>query len=437
MRITNVNISLVLLCLLGSLVAGQEAPPPPRDLQPVTVSAERDITVFFETEFAFNWDDINSIIQSKQFAGAALEELTGKPSELFPANTQAYGGMPGWRALPHTSYFAHVTGRQDLIRGEGSLPLRLHVTVSQLVDDDKASVEKHPDLEVRAEKYADSIIKHLNKVLADLSRRSLEQRLAQLNATADAARRKAAAAEQKVEELGARLRIVSSAYSEPVLHELVSDLIKQQQAIEIELVGMTGRSEALQREVARSSERLKPSSADNDVVRNLKRVVELRKQQLALVKALANQGVPGGEPDKVVKAEEQVVLAEIELARATQATAGPTDARLEKLNDELSQIAVGIAENEAKLKFLTGRRDEYDSILKDAAQSKSLRQQLDSEISQLITLKQEADATQAQVAELESSFRPARVEVFELTTSEKKSNAAKDFESKAEKTTKP
>jgi DNA repair exonuclease SbcCD ATPase subunit len=287
----------------------------------------------------------------------------------------------------------------------------LQVEVTQLED---------ADSKIKAEKYAELVIKHLNKVLADLSRRSLEQQLGQLRTAADEARRKVQVAEIKVEELSMRLRNLSGALPEASLHELVSDLTKQQQALEVELAGMTGRREALQREVAKSSERLKKSSADNDVVRNLKRVVELRKEQLAQVKELYRQGVAGGGPGMVAKAEEQVVLAEIELAQAIQATARPTDAHLEKLNDELSQVAVSIAENEAKLPFLKDRLKEYEGTLAAAAQTKALREQLDYEIRELSSARLSADAAKRNVAELESSFRPARVEVFELTPKDEK-----------------
>jgi flagellar biosynthesis chaperone FliJ len=416
MRTSGILLSLLFLTSLHAVGLGQELTPAPREIPTTTDSAERDITVFFDANFPLSRDDINAIVQSKQFVAAAIKELSGRVPELYPSSRPDYG-IVGWGTLKGAEFFAYVTGRQELIRGaDGSLPLHLQVEVTQREDENN---------KVTAEKYAELVIKHLNKVLADLSRRSLEQRLEQLKATVDEGRRQVQMAEATVEGLSARLRQKSGDLPEAVLHELVSDVTKQRQALEVELVGMKGRSEAIQREVARLSERLKKSSADDDVVRNLKRVVALRKEQLALVKQLYSQGVAGGEPGKVAKAEEEVVLAEIDLARATQASAGPTDARLEKLNDELSQIAVGIAENEAKLKYLTTRLDEYDQILSDAAKNKAMRQQIDSEIGLIITLKQKADAAQAKVAQLESPFRPARVEVFELTPREEKPAGAK------------
>jgi DNA repair exonuclease SbcCD ATPase subunit len=388
---------------------------PPHAIQITTDSAERDITVYFDPQIPFAYEDISAILKSKQFASEAIGEVTGKvPGQLVPEQAGAGGGFEwrGWKASPYNIYRAYVTGRRDLIHGsDHSLPLRLQVEVTQLED---------ADSKIKAEKYAELVIKHLNKVLADLSRRSLEQQLGQLRTAADEARRKVQVAEIKVEELSMRLRNLSGALPEASLHELVSDLTKQQQALEVELAGMTGRREALQREVAKSSERLKKSSADNDVVRNLKRVVELRKEQLAQVKELYRQGVAGGGPGMVAKAEEQVVLAEIELAQAIQATARPTDAHLEKLNDELSQVAVSIAENEAKLPFLKDRLNEYEGTLAAAAQTKALREQLDYEIRELSSARLSADAAKRNVAELESSFRPARVEVFELTPKDEK-----------------
>jgi hypothetical protein len=416
MRIPNLLLPLVLLTPLHSVGLGQEAPTPPRAIQTTTDSAERDITLFFDPNFPLDWEDINAILQSKQFAAAAIEEISGRLPELLQRSRPDYG-MVGWGTLQGADFLAYVTGRRDLIRGsDGSLPLRLQVQVTRREDDDN---------KVKAEKYAELVIKHLNKVLADLSRRSLEQKLVQLKAKVDEAHRKVLVTEARVAELLRHQE--SGSLPEAVLHELVSDLAKQKQAIEVGLAGMTGRREALQREVAKSSERLKKASAENDVLRNLKRVVELRKEQLAQVKELYRQGVAGGGPGMVAKAEEQVVLAEIELAQAIQATARPTDAHLEKLNDELSQVAVSIAENEAKLPFLKERLFVYERTLQEAAQTKALREQLDYEIRELSSARLSADAAKADVAELEASFRPARVDVFKLTPEkEKEGNAKKE-----------
>jgi hypothetical protein len=419
-------LSLLLLTPLHSVALGQEAPSPPRAIPTITDTAERDITLFFVPHFPFVLEDINAILQSKQFAAATIEELTGRRPQLVPTSRVAYGNMDGWGTLQGTEFFfAYVTGRRDLIRGsDGSIPLRLQVQVNQ---------QEGGDNKVKAEKYAELVIKHLNKVLADLSRRSLEQRLVQLKSKVDEARRKVQVSEAKVEELSARLRQKSGALPEAVLHELVSDLTKQQQAIEVELAGMTGRREALQVEVAKASDRLKNSSKNDEVVRNLQRVLEIRTKALQSVKQLHEFGNSSTSYLDLAKAEEQVALAKVELDQAKRADARASDAHLEKLNDELSQVAVSIAENEAKLPFLRERLNEYEKTLSDASQTKAVREQLDYEIRELSSSRLSAEAAKENVAELESSFRPARVEIFELKPSDDNPSNAKDVDSKTEK----
>ena len=319
MRITYITLSLLHLSFLHSFAASQQTPPPPRAVKTITNSAERDITVFFDPQFLFDSEDINEILQSKQFAAAAIEELTGRRAQLFQKNREGYGNIPGWGAVPGAEFYAQVWGRRDLIAGssQGSLPLRLHVVVFQPEGEGKAD----------AEKYAELIIKHLDKVLGDLSRRSLEQGLTQLKVTADEARRAADSATQKVEELSARLRKSASALSESALQELIGDLMQQRQSLEVDLAGMEGRAEALKREIAKSSERLKKSSAEDEVLRNLQQVLELRTAAFQLAKQASNVGARGIGPIEVTKAEEQVALAKVELAQARQAAARPSDDR--------------------------------------------------------------------------------------------------------------
>jgi hypothetical protein len=403
MRPSECTMALALTFLLSSFGAGQV---PPTNSRVLPSSSSRDITVVFDPELPISFDTVNEIIQSKQLAAAAIDELTGEGAQLSPSNEPLGGSIPGWVIDKSDKvYFAHASRRRDLIGGEsrGSLPLRLFIQARG---------------QSEAEKYADLVVKHLNKVLADLSRRGFERKLAQLKAAATEAQNAADLAGNEVAETRARIRNQSSGLSISVLEELISDLKKTQQSLEVELAGMKGRAERLQAEVAKVAERVKKEPTDDEVLRNLMRVTELRKNQLTAARQAWEQGA--GKPGDVSKAEEQVALALVELAQAKRSASRPNTDQLDKLNDELSHIFVNVAENEAKLKYVIQRLDEQLQMLKQEAETKPLREQLENQTTELLNLQAEADKTAARVRQLESSFRPARVEVFELTADTKK-----------------
>jgi chromosome segregation ATPase len=275
--------------------------------------------------------------------------------------------------------------------------------------------ESSPD---EAKKYVREVVTRLDKVLAELSRREYEQRRDQLKQAVEQAQESAQLARQRLDEVKTKLESVSAPVSETVLEGLVSDLKKQQQALELELAGIRGRTEALQKELAKMAERTKKEPAADEVLQNLRRVVELRRAQLAATRQLHEQGTVTSL--EVGKAEEQVALAQIELAQAQRAVEKPNAEQMDKLTGELAQLAINRAENEAKLKFVTNRLDETLSALKHEVQSKPLRQQLEKQLNAVANLQAQADQAAADLRTFEASFRPAHVEVLDLTPREPK-----------------
>jgi hypothetical protein len=403
MRTIHCAFALAVLLLLSPYGAGQETPRPPVPRQPEQFSTEQDITVFFDRSFAVSLEDVSAIIQSKQLAGLAIEELTGKRPQLSPESGH-FGNIPGWRTSTSNKYLAYVAPRRDLIDREsgGSLALRLYVSVVSHADEDAAV----------AEKYAGLLVKQLNQVLPDLSRRAMELELVRLKSDAEQAQQAAEVASQKLHDTQKRVLLDSGDLSESSLQELLTDLTKQRQALEVALAGMNGRIEALQEQVARTAKRAETESADDEIVKNLMRVVELRAQQHRHLMELADDGVIS--KAELAKAEEQVALAKIELAQAKRAGSRSASEQLDKLNGELAQVTIGMSEAKSKLEFVSNRLEEQVQVLRITAEAKPLRVQLERQIAALADLRAQADQAAARVRKLESSFRPARVEFFEL-----------------------
>jgi hypothetical protein len=263
------------------------------NFRPQTVyRAEENVTITLGLLSSAAMDEL---ARSKEVAGAAASDMTGQPVTLELAGDNQLWFIEKTGTL----YSAWIDSPRRSPGGQG-----LWVTV-------RASIqgESNPD---EAKKYVHEVVTRLDKVLAELSRREFEQRRDQLKKAFDQAQESVQLARQRLDEIEKKLHSVSGSVSESVLEGLVSDLKKQQQALELELAGIHGRTEALQKELAKTAERTKKEPATDEVLQNLRRVVELRRAQLAATRQLHEQGTITSL--EVGKAEEQVALAQIELA---------------------------------------------------------------------------------------------------------------------------
>ena len=415
MRPSRFSSALALLVIYCSFGRAQEPPAPPK---PVFHSLAKDITLNYDQRFPIAFEAIREILQTKEFAAAVIGELTGARPELSKTNDEGallgiigFGpsAVSGWATeKSNKAYFSVVSERHRIVRGEGtgSLPLRLTVGGRGAVAD------------AELEKYAQLVVKRLNQVLADVSRRAMEHELAGLKSDAEQAQQAAEFARQSLDDTQKRIRQASGDLAESSLQEIVTDLTKQRQALEVELAGMKGRIEALQEQVARNAKRAEEASADDEIVKNLTRVIELRAQQQRYLKELADASAIS--KAELAKAEEQVALAKIELAQAKRTTSRSASEQLDKLNGQLTQATIGMSEAKSKLDYVSNQLELRMHLLQEAAEAKPFRVQLEKQIAALADLRAQADEAAAQVRKLESSFRPARVEFFELKTGEEK-----------------
>jgi hypothetical protein len=146
-------------------------------------------------------------------------------------------------------------------------------------------------------------------------------------------------------------RIESTQLSQLQLSERLADLERQILATQLSLDVMKARTTATTEELDKLKLQAQAKAADNETLRTLNRIVELRKARFDRLKAMNAQGVaPREDADK---AEEEMLSAMVDLDRATDAAQkSESQSQLDSLAADLSRIAIDRAEAEARLKFL-------------------------------------------------------------------------------------
>jgi chromosome segregation ATPase len=199
--------------------------------------------------------------------------------------------------------------------------------------------------------------------------------------------------------------------TQALLTETLGNLQRQQQSFELELVGMKGRAEAIQNQIKQITERLKGRAEGDEIVRNLQRVVNLRAEQLRRVTDLKVYRTI--DEAAKAKAEEELVLAQIELDRAKrEAQKGPSD-QLDKFSSELADIAISTASIDAKLNYVSRKLDETRKLLAiDVNDAQPLRDRLAAETAALQAALSEVQKRQAELSRQAARMQPVTVEII-------------------------
>jgi hypothetical protein len=400
-------LALAIVLFIGSALIAQ---PPERRPLDETRSEELVEIHFDRSIFPATLEAIEEIVRSEDVSGAAVREVSGKTANFQVwGRTSELSHTQGWNVegsdANYWRYWARAAGT-NLPSIQGRQYLRIQVGILSPYGSEEGK---------QTEKFARLVIERLNKVLAELSRREYERRLKELNIAAAQARQAVDHASAKLNDTRVQHRGESS-LSIPVLEELASNLKKQQQALEVDLAGMKGRKEALQVEIAKTAERVKKEPADDEVVRNLQRVLDLRVQHLRNIKKIVETGTVT--ELEAGKAEEAVAMAQVELAQAKRTISRSATDQLDKLNSDLALIAVNSAELESKLKYVTEQLEINIVMLREGREAEPIRERIARETKAVESLRLKAEQVDTNVRQLESSFRPARIEVFDLDDSE-------------------
>jgi hypothetical protein len=187
-----------------------------------------------------------------------------------------------------------------------------------------------------------------NKLMREYDQ--LHQRLRDLNAEIEKLRH----------EIGSEIGLLPPAQ----LTERLADLAKQQLANQMSLDVMKARAGTIREEIDKIKASAEAKVAENQSVRTLKRIVDLRKSRFENLKQQKSQGiVPQSDVDK---AEEEMLSAMVEVDRATAAQRkDASQVQLDQLATELTKVSIDSAEAEARYHSLNNAVSEtVDTLAK-------------------------------------------------------------------------
>jgi len=148
------------------------------------------------------------------------------------------------------------------------------------------------------------------------------------------------------------------------LSERLADLQRQVLSANLTLDILKARRQATSEELDKLKQQAQAKAADNETLRTLKRIVELRKARFDRLKAMNAQNLASREDAD--KAEEEMLSAMVDLDRATAAAQkSESQSQLDALAADLSKIAIDRAEAEARLRFLDNACGATEGQLKD------------------------------------------------------------------------
>lgn len=127
--------------------------------------------------------------------------------------------------------------------------------------------------------------------------------------------------------------------------------------LRMEIVALEARSEAITERIAMLGERTGVDKDDHPVLRELAKVVEIRRGELSRIQHLAERGSVGNQELEEVQLALAMAEAELHEARMKLVERGRGEL-LAALNEQLIDVGVEIAEKTARLEFLEDRLEE-------------------------------------------------------------------------------
>jgi hypothetical protein len=364
------------------------------------------VRIRFDPRATVDYPLIAELISSPHVYGAALREANGKKlaSTLLEE-----------RKLVAADEELVATLSLDLrAQGAGSGELSGYIRLQlgePITGDPFFRAHKDAKYKEPATRFIAAICRHLEKAIDEIVQREVQKQLKQEVVLLAGERKVAEQAVTELHEKRAKLAEASAGIPQSVLEESVSNLQRQQQTLELELAGMKGRAEAIQQRLSKFAEEAKKEEKQDEVVKNLERVLSIRAQQLERYRALHKAAtVPESE---VLKAEEDVAMAQVELAQARRLAAkGKTD-EADRLNSQLTDIAIGAAEAQTKLQFVEKRLvDNLEKLRRESTVAAPLREEIQAVSAATAQMLQEVRRRESQIRALEASFKPTSVETF-------------------------
>jgi hypothetical protein len=221
---------------------------------------------------------------------------------------------------------------------------------------DPANVDQDHDAQKKefrdlARRLAVAVATRLEQALDEIGQRRAKRRREQLERLAEMDRRGAHEARLRADAVVKDLLLHGlGELPESVLVQSIGELRKQQQDLELELAGLEARTRALQEQVQAAAKRADLVPQTDEIIKNLRLVVELKTKRLSDLRAARAAGQVS--QDEVNRGEVDVISSKVELAQAERTAAlGPAQ-ELRGWNAELAKAAVSTAECQAKLKYV-------------------------------------------------------------------------------------
>jgi chromosome segregation ATPase len=264
------------------------------------------------------------------------------------------------------------------------------------------------------DKLGPALVSELSQRLGEYTKRQFEADWKRELGPADAQLRRAREWNDRLTEERAGLRRIGSTLPQDLLVKAIAELRQQEQNLRLDVAGLDARSQALQEQVIRQAKRSEEGNANDEVVQNLRRVVELRRlaeQQLREAHKAARVSF-----SEVTAAEIELASAEVELSRALQSQRAAGQQQLDGLNAELAKVAVTTAESHGKLKFVQEQLAKYlEEWNVYVGQGQAIRERIDVMATVGARLTTEAEQRLAELENRRDEFREATVELYSAT----------------------
>ena len=144
-----------------------------------------------------------------------------------------------------------------------------------------------------------------------------------------------------------------------------SALSRQSQALELELAGLDARRRAIQQQIARAEDEVNRTLAEDNVMRELQKLIEMATTHVENLRRMRDSGRASNA--ELSQATESLTRARIDLARRREELGKSAGGlQLEKLNADLTQIAIDMAERQAQWE---GLRQQLDQVQQELAQA--------------------------------------------------------------------
>jgi len=181
--------------------------------------------------------------------------------------------------------------------------------------------------------------------------------------------------QSQLENVRATLAAISGSYSENFTRAQFDAGASKRQELELERVGVAARREAIEERIDDLRKIDAESAKDDPVIAELRKLVDIREEQLANVNALHEAGQMAASARDMRDAQAEVAHARIEMLRAErvagEAANGPL---LRELNNELSKLIIRDAELQAMRDAVEEQTMKFKDLIESADERALLAQ---------------------------------------------------------------